>query len=167
MPRGSEEKVGGQGRMLVSLMNEHKHWLCTDSDSPPTVWSAYNRVQDQDTHCTETALLSILNDLLAVYGRGNNALFVLLDFSASFDTIDHTLLHNRFHFEICLDKCSPLTCLVGPNKFFLDIFCRWRLLSVVPRRDQCSAHFSFLSAVGGTHSKVQHRLPPFLPMILS
>ena len=45
-------------------------------------------------HSTDSALLSRLNDLLAVIGRGNNALLVLLDLSASFDTIYHTLLLN-------------------------------------------------------------------------
>ena len=55
-------------------------------------------------HSTDSALLSRLNDLLAVIGRGNNALLVLLDLSASFDTIYHTLLLNWFHLEICVDN---------------------------------------------------------------
>ena len=39
--------------------------------------------------CSETALLHILNDLLTMTDGGNNALLVLLDLSAAFDTIDH------------------------------------------------------------------------------
>ena len=58
---------------------------------------AYRRV-----HSTETALLRILNDLLAVIDEGHTALLVLLDLSAAFDTIDHNLLLNRLHSENCL-----------------------------------------------------------------
>ena len=37
-------------------------------------------------HSTEMALLRILNDLLTMKDRGNNAPLVLLDLSAAFDT---------------------------------------------------------------------------------
>ena len=57
--------------------------------------SAYRR-----GHSTKTALLRILNDLLAMIDGEHNALLVLLDLSAAFDTIDHTLLLNRLHSEI-------------------------------------------------------------------
>ena len=60
--------------------------------------SAYRR-----GHSTETALLRILNDLLVMIDGGNNAVLVLLDLSAAFDTLDHTLLLQRFHAEIGLD----------------------------------------------------------------
>ena len=38
-------------------------------------------------HSTETALLRILNDLLVIIDGGNNAVLVLLDLSAAFDTL--------------------------------------------------------------------------------
>ena len=60
--------------------------------------SAYRR-----GHSTETALLRILNDLLVMIDGGNNAVLVLLDLSAAFDTLDHTLLLQRLHAEIGLD----------------------------------------------------------------
>ena len=60
--------------------------------------SAYRR-----GHSTETALLRILNDLLVMIDGGNNAILVLLDLSAAFDTLDHTLLLQRLHAEIGLD----------------------------------------------------------------
>ena len=60
--------------------------------------SAYRR-----GHSTETALLRILNDLLVMTDGGNNAVLVLLDLSAAFDTLDHTLLLQRLHAEIGLD----------------------------------------------------------------
>ena len=60
--------------------------------------SAYRR-----GHSTETALLRILNDLLVMTDGGNNAVLVLLDLSAAFDTLEHTLLLQRLHAEIGLD----------------------------------------------------------------
>ena len=60
--------------------------------------SAYRR-----GHSTETALLRILNDLLVMIDGGNNAVLVLLDLSAAFDTLDYTLLLQRLHAEIGLD----------------------------------------------------------------
>ena len=50
-------------------------------------------------HSTQTALLRKLNDLLAMIDGGHNALLVLLDLCAAFDTISHTLLLNRLHSE--------------------------------------------------------------------
>ena len=81
--------------------------------------SAYRR-----GHSTETALLLILNDLLVMIDGGNNAILVLLDLSAAFDTLDHTLLLQRLHAEIGLDgsaldwfssylSCSSQQVLVG------------------------------------------------------
>ena len=55
-------------------------------------------------HSTETALLRTLNNLLAMIEMGRNALLVLLDLSAAFDTINHTLLLNRLHSETCQDS---------------------------------------------------------------
>ena len=53
-------------------------------------------------HSPETALLRILN-LLVMTDGGNNAVLVLLDQSAAFDTLDHMLLLQRLHAEIGLD----------------------------------------------------------------
>ena len=53
---------------------------------------------------TETALLRIPNDLLAMIDEENNTLLVLLNLSAAFDTIDHTLLFNSLPSEISLDS---------------------------------------------------------------
>ena len=50
-------------------------------------------------HSTVTVLLHVLNDLLSMTDAVNNALLVLLNLSAAFDTIDHSLL-KKLHGEI-------------------------------------------------------------------
>jgi hypothetical protein len=43
-------------------------------------------------HSTETAVVRVLNDMIAVLGQGHVGVLVLLDMSAAFDTVDHTIL---------------------------------------------------------------------------
>ena len=46
-------------------------------------------------HFTETALLTIQNEIYAAMEKGKVTSMTLLDLSAAFDTIDHDILLNR------------------------------------------------------------------------
>ena len=46
-------------------------------------------------HSTETALLTITNDILLSLDRRGNVFLLLLDLSAAFDTVNHSLLLSR------------------------------------------------------------------------
>ena len=46
-------------------------------------------------HSTETALLRVQNDILQAVDLGYEVILVLLDFTAAFDTIDHSILLTR------------------------------------------------------------------------
>ena len=46
-------------------------------------------------HSTETALLTITNDILLSLDMGDNVFLLLLDLSAAFNTVNHSLLLSR------------------------------------------------------------------------
>ena len=56
----------------------------------PRLQSAYRR-----RHSTETALLRVLSDIFAATDNQRVTLLGLLDLSAAFDCVDHTILLNR------------------------------------------------------------------------
>ena len=43
-------------------------------------------------HNTETVLFTVANDIMLSLDKGKNVFLVLLDLTAAFDTVDHTLL---------------------------------------------------------------------------
>ncbi len=54
-------------------------------------------------HSNESALIKVLNDILLEVDNGNCVGLVLLDLSAAFDTLDHTILLKR------LERCVAVS----------------------------------------------------------
>lgn len=55
---------------------------------------------------TETALLTVMNDLLVAADAGNSCVLVLLELSVEFDTVDHCIVLN--HLQHWADSCFIL-----------------------------------------------------------
>ena len=75
-------------KVVANRLHEHiyNHHLSND------LQSAYKRF-----HSTETALLKIHNDIVDNMDNGKVTALTLLDLSAAFDTIDHSILLQRLH----------------------------------------------------------------------
>ena len=54
-------------------------------------------------HSTETALVKVFNDIVLDVDRNRTVILLLLDLSAAFDTVDHTILIERLanRFGLC------------------------------------------------------------------
>jgi len=73
-------------RAVATQLNDY---LVTN-DLPPRHQSAYRK-----GHSTETAMLRVWSDFLAAADRRHVTLLGLLDLSAAFDCVDHTILLQR------------------------------------------------------------------------
>ena len=73
-------------KVVSGRLNEH---LIKNSMFDP-LQSAY-----RDKHSTETALIKVQNDILSALDTGSSAILLMLDLSATFDTIDHDILLSR------------------------------------------------------------------------
>ena len=66
----------------------------TRNDLQDSVQSAYRK-----QHSTETALLKIHNDIVTSLDQKKCSLLASFDFSAAFDTVDHSILIHRLQYE--------------------------------------------------------------------
>uniref|UniRef100_A0A3B5KG70 Reverse transcriptase domain-containing protein n=1 Tax=Takifugu rubripes TaxID=31033 RepID=A0A3B5KG70_TAKRU len=89
-------------------------------------------------HSTETALLKVTNDLLIASDHGLVSMLVLLDLSAAFDTVDHSILLHR------------LEHVIGIKGTALDWF-----RSYLSDRYQ----FAHFHGVPSSYSRVSHGVP--------
>ena len=79
-------------KLTEGAVFEQTHAHMTNCDLYPPMQSAYRKC-----HRTETALLKVQNDILINMNRQHVTLLVLLDLSATFDTVDHNILLDRLH----------------------------------------------------------------------
>ena len=63
----------------------------------------FNQSAYKSSHSTETALLKIQNDIALSVDSGKAVALTLLDLSAAFDTIAHSLLYDCLHDWFGLD----------------------------------------------------------------
>uniref|UniRef100_A0A674PNC8 Reverse transcriptase domain-containing protein n=1 Tax=Takifugu rubripes TaxID=31033 RepID=A0A674PNC8_TAKRU len=89
-------------------------------------------------HSTETALLKVTNDLLIASDHGLVSMLVLLDLSAAFDTVDHSILLQRLEYVIGIEGTA------------LDWF-----RSYLSDRYQ----FAHVHGVPSSYSRVSHGVP--------
>ena len=73
-------------KVISGMLNEY---LINNSLFDP-LQSAYI-----DKHSTETALIKVQNDILSALDAGSSTILLMLDLSATFDTIDHDILLSR------------------------------------------------------------------------
>jgi hypothetical protein len=96
-------------KVVANRLNMH---LETNNLNEP-MQSAYRKF-----HSTETALLKVQNDILRAVDDQQCVLLVLLDLSAAFDTVDHTVLLNRLTntFGICGDALQWVKSYLAKRK---------------------------------------------------
>jgi len=104
-------------RVVVTRFAEHS----STNKLLPVQQSAY-----RPYHSTETAIVSVYNDLVRTVDNGNVSLLILLDLSAAFDTGGHSILlsvlANRFSMTLRLSAGSSPICPIAPKPLSTKAF---------------------------------------------
>ena len=79
-------------KILEKVVNKQLSSYFSEHRSLDPFQSAYRK-----QYSTETALVRVTNDILRALDHGDDAVLVLLDLSAAFDTIDHNILLDRLY----------------------------------------------------------------------
>ena len=77
-------------RVLASRISEHM--------ARNGLFDAYQSAYRKG-HSVETALLLVKNDIDVVLDEGDGVLLLLMDLSAAFDTVNHTILLDRLSYQ--------------------------------------------------------------------
>ena len=74
-------------------------------------------------HSTETALVRVCNDILRAIDQRKITIFVLLDLSAAFDTVNHQILLDRPHirFGVCGVALDWFKCYLTGRRRFVSV----------------------------------------------
>ena len=134
----------------------------------PVAQSAYRR-----NHSTETALLKVMNDILLNMNKQHVTILVLLDLSAAFDTVDHSILLNRLSSKLGLNGTAlgfDFICLAVPSESLIgELYLISLIFGMVFLNARVLARFSlqFMQAHCLMSSKSTSQLSIVIPMTLS
>jgi hypothetical protein len=77
-------------KIIEKAVAEQLNTYCAQNNLQESFQSAYKPL-----HSTETALVRVNNDILTAVDEKNGVILLLLDLSAAFDTVDHSILLQR------------------------------------------------------------------------
>ena len=119
----------------AALNQIHGHLVCYNLY--PVAQSAY-----RSNHGSETALLKVMNDILLNMNKQHVTILVLLDLSAAFHTVDHSILLNRIPPKLGLNG-TALICLAVPSEsLFRELYLLSLTYGMMFLKARVLAHFS-------------------------